>query len=228
MSFRLKDLQIKLQSKGYYNGVADGLWGPLTRRALEAWGPSGTDLDAPMVPPDPTAVIPSMWLPNCIMSRVVFHWTAGGPDASAVDREHYHIIIDQDLRVLKGDESIADNVSASDGDYAAHTRGLNTGSIGVALCGMIQAEQHPFDPGPYPIKLDQWLLGARAIAELCLKYKIPVTDKTVLQHGEVQAKLGIAQAGKWDVMVLPWDPALPPAQVANLFRVEVQKHLVGE
>lgn len=225
MTFRLKDLQIKLQAKGYYKGAADGLWGPLTRKAMEAWGPSGTDLDAPMLPPEPGNVIPSMWLPVCQMSRVVFHWTAGGPNASGEDREHYHIIIDQSNKLHKGDESIADNVNTSDGDYAAHTRNLNTKSIGVALCGMMEAVERPFNPGPYPIKLEQWKLGARVVAELIHFYGIPLTDKTVLQHGEVQTKLGVAQAGKWDIMALPWDPTLPPAQVANLFRVEVRKHL---
>lgn len=225
MTFKLRDLQIKLQGKGYYQGPADSLWGPLTRKAVEAWGPSGTDLDAPIMPPEPGMTIPSMWLPVCHMSRVVVHWTAGGPDASSVDREHYHIIVTQGLKLVKGDESIADNVSTNDGDYAAHTRGLNTGSIGVALCGMIDARQSPFDPGPYPIKFDQWQLAARVVAELIHFYGIPLSPKTVLQHGEVQAQLGIAQAGKWDIMVLPWDPTLPPAQVANLFRAEVGKHL---
>jgi hypothetical protein len=225
MSFRLRDLQIKLQGKGYYQGSADGLWGPLTRKALEAWGPSGTDLDAPTLPIEPGNVIPPSWLPVCRMSRVVVHWTAGGPNVSAVDREHYHIIIDQELKLHRGDESISDNVNTADGDYAAHTRGLNTGSIGVALTGMLNARESPFDPGPYPIKLDQWKLGARVVAELVKFYEIPLTPTTVLQHGEVQARLGIPQAGKWDIMKLPWDPTLPPSQVANLFRVEVQKHL---
>lgn len=225
MSFYLRDLQIKLQNKGYYQGTVDNLWGPLTRKAMEAWGPSGTDLDAPTLPPEPGNVIPSMWLPVCQMKRVVVHWTAGGPNVSSVDKEHYHIIVDQENKLHKGDESIADNVSTSDGDYAAHTRNLNTGSIGIALTGMLNAVQSPFNPGPYPIKLEQWRIAARAVAELIHFYKIPLTPETVLQHGEVQKTLGVPQAGKWDIMALPWDPTLSPSQVANLFRAEVRKHL---
>lgn len=227
MSFTLRDLQIKLQGKGYYQGKADNQWGPLTRKAMEAWGPSGTDLDAPIVPIEPGSIIPPMWLPVCQMDRVVMHWTAGGPNVSGEDREHYHILIDQSNKLQKGDESIADNVSTADGDYAGHTRNLNTKSIGVALCGMMGAIERPFSAGPYPIKLDQWRMGARVVAELIHFYGIPLTPRTVLQHGEVQGTLGVAQAGKWDIMKLPWDPELPPAQVANLFRAEVRKHIGG-
>lgn len=225
MSFTLKDLQIKLQSKGYYSGFVDGAYGPLTRKALDAWGPSGTDLDAPQMPVGAGRLIPPSWLVPCQMSRVVVHWTAGGPRCSAVDKEHYHMIVDQMNMLTRGDHAITDNVNTGDGDYAAHTAGCNTGSIGISMCGMMNAVERPFEPGPWPIKKEQFETTARAVAELIQFYGIPLTDKTVLQHGEVQKNLGIKQNGKWDCMVLPWDLTLGPTQAANLFRTEVRKHL---
>lgn len=225
MSFTLRDFQIKLQSKGFYTGEADGLYGPLTKKAVDAWGPSGSDLDAPIRPPEPGTLIPPAWLVPCQMSRVVVHWTAGGPDVSAIDREHYHIIIDQSNNLARGDHSISDNVNTGDDDYAAHTLGCNTGAIGISLCGMVNAVERPFRSGPAPIKQAQWETAARVVAELLKFYKIPLTEKTVLQHGEVQKTLGIAQRGKWDCMVLPWDLKVTPAQAGQLFRTEVRKHL---
>lgn len=229
MSLRFRDLQLKLQKYGYYSGRVDGLYGPLSRKAIEAWASTEQDLDANLLPPGPGPglLVPQSWMPNCVMKRIIFHWTAGGPNVSEIDLDDYHIIVDQDNRLTRGNESIADNVSTADGDYAPHVRGLNSGSIGVALTGMMDAEESPFKPGPYPIKLDQWRVGARVVAELAAFYNIAVTPTTILQHGEVQANLGVAQRGKWDVMVLPWEPTLPPAQVANLFRAEVRKHLGG-
>lgn len=222
MSLTLRDLQLKLQKKGYYTGVVDGLYGPLTRKAIEAWGPSGTDLDAPQRPPEPGTVIPPMWLVSCHMSRVIVHWTAGGPHCSGVDEDHYHIIVDQELKLHRGNHSISDNVNTADGDYAAHTLNCNGGSIGIAMTGMLDAVERPFNPGPYPIKLAQWQLTARAVAEIITFYGIPLNAMSVLQHGEVEKTLHIKQRGKWDCMVLPWDPTAP---AANAFRAEVLKHL---
>lgn len=138
------------------------------------------------------------------MKRVIIHWTAGGPSASRLDREHYHRIVQQDLEVVHGDEGVLDNIVTSDGDYAAHTLMLNSGSIGVAMCGMHGARERPFDPGPYPITERQLDVTAQIIARLCMKYRIPVTRQTVLTHAEVEPTLGARQRGKWDISRLPW------------------------
>jgi len=68
-------------------------------------------------------------------------------------------------------------------------------------------------------------MACRAIAELCDFYGIPVTPKTVLNHGEVQSILGVEQRGKWDVMVLPWSPGLSWEMVGNKFRERVSYYL---
>ena len=168
-------------------------------------------------------LIPKDWLPSCSMKRIICHWTAGGYKASSLDRAHYHILIEDDGKLVRGTHSITDNVSTADGVYAAHTKGCNTGSIGVSVCCMGGAQASPFQPGTYPMTQKQWETMAKVAAELCLFYAIPVTPQTVLGHGEVEVYLGIPQSGKWDPMVLPWAPEMSRTQVGNLLRTLVQK-----
>jgi hypothetical protein len=86
---------------------------------------------------------------------------------------------------------------------------------------MHNATESPFNGGSYPMKEIQWYTMARVVGELCAFYKIAVTRQTVLGHGEVQSILGIAQKGKWDPMVLPWDTAKTKEQVGDAFRALV-------
>lgn len=170
-------------------------------------------------------LVPKEWLDGARPLRIVTHWTAGAYAVSALDKEHYHFIIDGDHKVFPGDHTVKDNENTADDDYAAHTRGLNTGSIGVAVACMAGAVERPFKEGRYPMRKEQWLTMAQVCAELCLHYGIEVTPRTVLGHGEVQATLGKPQAGKWDPMVLPWMPGLPQAKVGDMFRAEVARFL---
>nr|WP_184203530.1 N-acetylmuramoyl-L-alanine amidase [Armatimonas rosea] len=160
------------------------------------------------------------------MQRVIIHWSEGRNLSNDTDREHYHLLIEQaeagQVRVIRGDHSIADNASTGDGDYAAHTRDCNTGSIGVALCGMMGCQESPFQAGPAPITLAQWRLLEQVVAELCQRYRIAVTPETVLCHGEVQRNLNIRQRGKWDPMRWPWDLSVPGSQIGSQFRIAVQ------
>lgn len=173
-------------------------------------------------------LIPSSWIFDAPMQRIICHWTAGSYNVSGVDKEHYHIIIDGDGKVHRGYNDIDDNLSCGDGIYAAHTWGLNTASIGVTVCCMAGARQHPFRGGKFPMKKVQWETMIKVVAELCEIYKLPVDEKHVLQHGEVTEVYGIDQWGKWDVMVLPWEPGLSGKQVANLFRQKVREAMSEE
>jgi hypothetical protein len=151
--------------------------------------------------------LPADWTPAAPMIRIIPHWTAGGYIASSLDKEHYHFLIEGDLDVVRGHRSILDNVNIAgktSDDYAAHTRGCNTKAIGIALCASAGAEESPYKPGKCPVTEAQWDRMAGVIAHLCKVYRIPVTDKTVLTHAEVQKNLGIQQAGKWDIAKLPF------------------------
>lgn len=171
-------------------------------------------------------MIPASWMPKCNMKRIVAHWSAGAHKASALDREHYHIIFQGDGSPVRGDHSIDDNVNTGDDDYAAHTRGCNTGAIGVSLACMVGAIEKPFDPGKQPMTRKQWDAMTTGIAELCKFYGIPVTTKTVLSHAEVQSTLGIRQNGKWDFTRLAFDASVVGAKACgDKMRAEVSAKL---
>ena len=137
------------------------------------------------------------------MKRIVMHWTAGGHKANSTDRMHYHFMVEGDGNIVTGDHPVSDNESTADGNYAAHTGRLNTGSIGVSFCAMAGAQESPFNPGAYPITEAQVEAMCDLVADLAGEYDIPITRETVLTHAEVQPTLGVAQSGKWDVTVLP-------------------------
>lgn len=166
-------------------------------------------------------LVPADWMPPCRMKAIVAHWTAGAHKASAVDREHYHILIEADGKLVRGDHEISDNVSTADDDYAAHTRHFNTNTIGIAVCCMADANEKPFRAGKFPMTEFQWATMAHVAANLAAQYVIPVDRKHVLQHGEVQKNLEIMQRGKWDCMVLPWNKKLTYEQAGDAFRAAV-------
>jgi hypothetical protein len=149
--------------------------------------------------------IPEEWLPPCIAERVIVHWTGGGNYPSAVDAEHYHLLVDRVGGLHRGEHSIADNLVTEDDDYAAHTRGLNRRSVGLALCGMADASAAPFAPGPFPLRAAQWNAALWAAADLCRRYRIPADERHLLMHCEVARFLGVPQSGKWDVSIRSWD-----------------------
>lgn len=151
-------------------------------------------------------LVPLDMMPACRVSRLIVHWTAGAGFPSPEDKEAYHILLDRVGHVHRGEHSISDNVNTADGDYAAHTRGLNTGSIGLALCGMAGANQEPFAPGRYPLTAVQWNAALLAAADLCERYRLlPVRDQ-LLMHCEVERFLGVKQSSKWDVSIRSWQP----------------------
>lgn len=38
------------------------------------------------------------------MKRIIWHWSTGTNTASALDRQHYHLLIEGDGRVVTGDK----------------------------------------------------------------------------------------------------------------------------
>ncbi|MFW5834413.1 MAG: N-acetylmuramoyl-L-alanine amidase, partial [Pseudomonadota bacterium] len=169
-----------------------------------------------------TPVVPPEWLVPARVRRVVVHWTGGNHRASTEDREHYHLLIEGDGTVVRGRHPVDANDHTGDGVYAAHTRALNTGSIGVAVCCMFRATERPFAPGPFPMTEAQWRRMAEVVAQLCRHYGLPVEPRTVLGHGEVEAVLGVAQRAKWDPLALPWAPDLDRNVVGERFRTAVE------
>lgn len=162
------------------------------------------------------------------MERIINHWTAGTYKPNATDKAHYHILIDGDGNEVPGVHPISANEKAR-GDYAAHTLGCNTGSIGVSCCSMAGSTESPLDFGRYPLNEAQWETLIAVNARLCRQYGIAVTPKTVLTHAEVQANLGIRQRNKWDIAYLKFRPDLKGAKaVGDELRAQVAKRLGGK
>lgn len=172
--------------------------------------------------------LPSLWLPDCKMERIVIHWTAGGPQPSLLDKSHYHFLVAQDGNVHKGVYSVKANARpfrAIPGTYAAHALNFNAGAIGISLCGMAGATESPFRAGPYPIRESQWIVASQVAAECCLKYGIDPAIYAVCQHGEIEKRWGVKQKQKWDVCKLPWHFDWTHDQVERDFRLRVISHL---
>lgn len=135
--------------------------------------------------------------------RVIAHWAVTKYKCDDTSRQHYHFIYEGDGTEVKGIFRPEANLLCINGRYAAHTRGCNTGAIGVSCAAMFGAESID-RPGKFPITEVQFDAMCKGIARQCAKFKIPVTPKTVLSHAEVEASLGIKQRGKWDIAVLPF------------------------
>lgn len=161
------------------------------------------------------------------MKRIILHWTGGAGAVSDLDREHYHAIVDAAGRVTLGEHDIEDNLNCNDGDYAAHTRGCNTGSIGLAIAAMGGAtERNPRASRHLPTRVQVDAL-CRLAAKLARAYCIPVQRETILNHGEVERVLGNKQAGKWDINWLPWDIA-PHKSAGDWLRARIAAYAAEE
>lgn len=210
-------LQRRLKSLNFDPGPIDGVWGPSTLAAVNL----ALDRLVPAPPPvvDTLPVVPLAWMPWAKMDRIIWHWTAGTNKASKVDKRCYHLLIEGDGTLIRGDHSIVENAAPARPDRANHTLNCNTGSIGVSLCGMAGAKESPFLEGSHPITQHQWVVLSRVLADLCKRYAIPVLSSTVLSHAEVQGTLGIKQRQKWDTARLPWDRSVSNAiQAGNQMR----------
>ena len=153
-------------------------------------------------------IIPSAWLTPARCQRVIIHWTAGSYRVSGLDRDHYHVVLGGEpgeVVAVRGRYTPADNDNCVDRKYAMHVRGLNTGSFGLSAACMGGAKQGgPYGQWPLTPRLFERL--AQAAAEVCKAYDLDITERTVLQHGEVQRVYGKPQSGKFDVCLLPWSP----------------------
>ena len=162
--------------------------------------------------------------------RIILHWTAGGAFANAVDRRSYHYLIQQDGSVVMGVpvkrnlRSIPRGTPRS--EYAAHTAGLNSWSVGVALCGMRGAEQGgPY--GPDPITEPQVLAMCSFVGQLCRDWGLRVDADTVFHHAEAQTVHGRPQSGKWDITELPFASDVPTGEVGLWLRARIYLAKVG-
>ncbi len=155
------------------------------------------------------------------MKRIIIHWTAGNYFPNNDDFEHYHFVIDKNGKVKEGKYKPEDNLNCYDGCYAAHTGGGNTGSIGVAVCGMRNFKGQ-WDLGDCPITQVQMEAMFKLVAELCKKYNIQINKNTVFTHYEFGLdNPNTSSKGKIDINFIPYKPELKSYQIGDYIRGKV-------
>ena len=157
------------------------------------------------------------------MNKIIIHWSAGAYKPNATDLEHYHFLIDNEGKTHNGKYKPEDNENCSDGKYAAHTGGGNTGAIGVSMCAMAGFKSAA-SCGNYPITPVQLEACFKLCAELCKKYNIPVEN--VWTHYE----FGInhpdtTSHGKIDIIYLPPYPLVKRNEVGGFIRSKIRWYL---
>ncbi len=156
------------------------------------------------------------------MKRIIIHWTAGTNFPNSLDLTHYHFVVDKNGKVTAGKFKPEDNLNCNDGKYAAHTGGGNTGSVGIAACGML-GYNDPKHVGQFPLCEVQMEALFKKCAELCKQYEIAITPDTVLTHYEFGLKHPeTSSKGKIDINFLPYKPDLVAHGVGDYIRGKVK------
>lgn len=136
-----------------------------------------------------------------MLNRLIWHHTGGTHAVNALVRKHYHFAIDGSGELHAGIHPPEANAPGRlrSGAYAGHTRNLNSGSIGLSVCGMGGADwSDPFGSTRWPIRPAQVDALIVHSARLCVQYGITPHRRHTLSHAEVQPTLGVTQSGKWD------------------------------
>lgn len=159
------------------------------------------------------------------MNKIIIHWTGGGWFPNATDKEHYHFLIDRNGKVINGKYKVEDNENCSDGKYASHCGGGNTGAIGVAMCGMYGFKNLK-SVGSYPLTRIQCESCFKLIAELCKKYNIKITPRTVQTHYEFGlTHPKTTSAGKIDIIHLPAYNNIKQFEIGSFIRNKVKWYI---
>lgn len=69
-----------------------------------------------------------------MFKNIILHWTGGNYTPCSVDLKSYHYLVDGQGNIKTGLYEPRDNENCTDGKYAPHCGGGNTGRIGIALC----------------------------------------------------------------------------------------------
>ncbi len=157
------------------------------------------------------------------MKKIIIHWTAGTNQPCITDYEHYHFLVNKDGVVIAGKYSPEDNENCNDGKYAQHCGGGNTGAIGISMCGMYVPKNVCIKETKYPLTKIQCEAMFKLVAELCKKYNIPITNKTVLTHYEFgQANPKTSSFGKIDIIYLPVYPDVEKNKMGDFIRNKIR------
>lgn len=162
------------------------------------------------------------------MKRIIIHWTAGTNQPNNVDKEHYHYLIDGDGKVYQGKYKPEDNENCSDGRYAQHTGGGNTGSIGVSMCGMFIPAKSDLRQTKFPLTRKQCEACFKLCADLGKKYGIPITAQNIMTHYEFgKSHPQTSSAGKIDIIYLPPYPEQTADKIGDFIRNKIRWYSIN-
>lgn len=141
------------------------------------------------------------------MKRIIIHWTGGTNQPSSTDFEHYHYLITGDGLIIEGKYKPENNLDCTGNSYAAHTGGGNTGSIGLAVCGMANFKSNDKNSTKYPLTKKQFEKLFLVASKLIKKYNLKLSHETVMTHAEFGLKhQNTSSKGKIDINYLhPYD-----------------------
>lgn len=164
------------------------------------------------------------------MKRIIIHWNAGQNTPNADDFIHYHFMYGNG-KITAGKYKPEDNENTRDGNYAAHTGGLNTGSLGLALCGNLNFNSQTHAT-PYPLQKQDFENMCKDAAKFAKKWNIPIKLGSVMTHYEVgqlvkennikRTPLTSANLGKIDIIYLPFYPDVTPEKMGDFIREKIE------
>lgn len=156
------------------------------------------------------------------MKRIIIHWTAGSYFPTSYEKMHYHYLVDSLGKIYQGKFKPEANLTCIDGMYAEHTGGGNTGSIGVALCGMADFKNKN-EQGNFPLIKIQFEAAMKLCAELAKKYDIKITPDNIMTHYEFgQKHPNTTSYGKIDIIFIPSYPWISKDDVGSFIRSKIR------
>ena len=167
--------------------------------------------------------------------RCILHWTAGTYESTFHDQERYHALVewvDGRIRVVAGVPIINNlhslTIESPTYDehptgYAAHTRRMNSWSIGYSICAMWNAT--PEDHGDYPMLPEQVDGLITLCAQTASVFGMPVDEDHFFTHWEAEYIHGIEQQSKWDIIWVPNAPELDPRDVGPWLRERIAERI---
>lgn len=156
------------------------------------------------------------------MKRIIIHWTGGSYNINSSVLNSYHYAVTNTGGVIPCNHRPEDNENCQDDNYAPHTGGGNTGSIGVSMLGMYYTKGQSPKDSKYPLTKKQCEATFKLVADLCKKYNIAVSPDTVMTHYEFGKKNPkTTSAGKPDITYLAPYPDIKPQDCGTFIRTKV-------
>jgi hypothetical protein len=145
--------------------------------------------------------------------------------ANPVDLNAYHYVVSQNNTVSAGKHPVAANMRQVSGtNYAMHTGGFNSFSVGISFAG--QRDATPANPNRYPLLRQQVDTGLIFVGLCCNVWDLdPANVSHLFTHREafdVHGVKGTTNHTKQDIVALPFLDLRGSRQVGDWLRSETK------